>query len=45
MTGYGRDTDLLLAKEAGFQTHLLKPVDFVDLERALAKASPARRHE
>jgi PAS domain S-box-containing protein len=27
VTGYGRDTDLQLAKEAGFDQHMVKPVD------------------
>ena len=29
MTGYGQDTDRQLAREAGFDSHLTKPVDFV----------------
>jgi PAS domain S-box-containing protein len=28
MTGYGQESDLQLAKEAGFDRHLVKPVDF-----------------
>ena len=27
LTGYGRDTDLQLSKEAGFDRHMVKPVD------------------
>jgi CheY-like chemotaxis protein len=27
LTGYGRDTDLRLAKEAGFDDHMVKPVN------------------
>jgi CheY-like chemotaxis protein len=28
MTGYGQESDLQLAREAGFDRHLVKPVDF-----------------
>jgi CheY-like chemotaxis protein len=34
LTGYGRGEDQLLAKEAGFDRHMTKPVDFEQL-RAL----------
>lgn len=37
VTGYGRDTDLDLAREAGFDAHLLKPVDIDEIERLLAE--------
>jgi hypothetical protein len=36
ISGYGRDEDRLRASEAGFVTHLLKPVEFEALRRALA---------
>ena len=36
MTGYGREEDLRRAREAGFDLHLVKPVDFNSLRRALA---------
>jgi CheY-like chemotaxis protein len=36
ITGYGRNEDISLAREAGFQAHLVKPFDFDDLERLLA---------
>ena len=39
MTGYGRETDLALAREAGFNTHLTKPVEFKDLEKVLTELS------
>jgi len=35
MTGYGRDEDRALAFEAGFDHHLVKPVDLAELERVL----------
>ena len=35
MTGYGQDTDRQLAREAGFDSHLTKPVDFVKVEELL----------
>jgi CheY-like chemotaxis protein len=41
LTGYGREEDLRLAREAGFDLHLTKPVDFNDLQQALA-ALPER---
>jgi len=38
LTGYGREEDIRLAREAGFDMHLTKPVDFSNLKRVLAKA-------
>ena len=38
LTGYGRDTDIALARDAGFDGHLVKPYEFKDLE----KLRPAR---
>jgi signal transduction histidine kinase/DNA-binding response OmpR family regulator len=35
MTGYGRPEDRQLALDAGFDAHLVKPVDFDDLTRLL----------
>jgi PAS domain S-box-containing protein len=35
MTGYGRDSDVQLAREAGFDQHLLKPVDPARLQELL----------
>ena len=35
LTGYGRDTDRDLALEAGFDSHLVKPVDLAVLQRTL----------
>ncbi len=44
LSGYGMDEDLARSREAGFVTHLIKPVDFHQLERALREiaSSPAR---
>jgi CheY-like chemotaxis protein len=39
LTGYGRASDLELAREAGFDGHLVKPVDFKDLEKMLTVPS------
>ena len=35
MTGYGQEADSQLAREAGFDTHLVKPVDFPKVEELL----------
>jgi signal transduction histidine kinase/DNA-binding response OmpR family regulator len=35
LTGYGRDEDLRLAKEAGFDQHMTKPVDLAVLKQSL----------
>jgi CheY-like chemotaxis protein len=37
MTGYGNETDLQLAREAGFEEHLVKPVDFLKVEELLTR--------
>ncbi len=41
MTGWARDADLRRSKEAGFDHHLVKPVDSTVLERLLADLPPA----
>jgi PAS domain S-box-containing protein len=38
LTGYGQASDRHATSEAGFEAHLVKPVDFVELERLLAQA-------
>ena len=35
LTGYGRESDRRKSREAGFQHHLVKPIDFDVLEDAL----------
>jgi len=36
VTGYGQTTDRLRSQAAGFDHHLVKPVDFADVQRLLA---------
>ncbi len=36
VTGYGHDDDKRAAREAGFNAHLVKPVDFAELLRVIA---------
>jgi CheY-like chemotaxis protein len=38
VTGYGRSDDRLRAREAGFDDHLTKPVEFALLEQTLARS-------
>jgi CheY-like chemotaxis protein len=35
VTGYGRDSDIARAREAGFDAHLTKPYDFDESRRPL----------
>jgi PAS domain S-box-containing protein len=35
MTGYGMDEDMRRSRDAGFETHMTKPVDFVKLEAVI----------
>jgi CheY-like chemotaxis protein len=50
VTGWGQEADKQLAKEAGFDRHLTKPVDFEKLQALLAQRDeggaerPAARH-
>ena len=44
LTGYGRDEDHQQTQAAGFDLHLIKPVEFSNLRRTLATLSP-RKHE
>ena len=36
LTGWGQEADKQKAKEAGFDLHMVKPIDFDELARALA---------
>jgi two-component system CheB/CheR fusion protein len=45
LTGYGRDRDLDLAHDAGFDAHLLKPVDLEKLEELLSRWTRPRDSE
>ena len=40
VTGYGQDRDRQLSREAGFDHHLVKPVDLAALRRLLEGMSP-----
>jgi PAS domain S-box-containing protein len=42
LTGYGQTEDVRRATEAGFDAHLIKPVDFDELERIIAEFRRAR---
>ena len=37
LTGYGSDADVTLAREAGFDAHLVKPYKFAELEKLMLK--------
>jgi len=43
MTGWGQDEDRRKSAEAGFDAHLVKPVDYGTLVRAVRQAMSARR--
>ena len=42
LTGYGQNEDVRRATEAGFDAHLIKPVDFDELERIIEEFGKAR---
>jgi CheY-like chemotaxis protein len=41
LTGWGQDEDRRLSQEAGFNFHLVKPVDLAALEKLLADLQAA----
>ncbi len=41
LTGYGQEADRKMALEAGFDEHVVKPVDGATLKRLLAEGAPA----
>jgi CheY-like chemotaxis protein len=41
MTGYGKDEDRRRSQEAGFNAHLVKPVDLGDLQMILTQPDPS----
>ncbi|MDB6163236.1 MAG: chemotaxis protein methyltransferase CheR [Xanthomonadaceae bacterium] len=43
VTGWGQDEDRRRSKDAGFDLHLVKPLDPVEVERLLRKLEPGRR--
>jgi len=42
MTGYGQEENRQRTQEAGFQLHLVKPVDFNEVEELLSSLSDSR---
>lgn len=42
LTGWGQEEDRRRSKEAGFDHHLTKPVDFATLEELIARMNPGR---
>jgi CheY-like chemotaxis protein len=44
MTGYGQDDDRRRSREAGFNAHLVKPVDLKALQTLLAHPELAATH-
>lgn len=41
LTGYGMEEDLARTREAGFAKHLVKPIDFEQLETAISRVASA----
>ena len=42
MTGFGMEEDIARARGAGFDIHLTKPINFVQLEEAIQRVIDAR---
>lgn len=40
LSGYGQERDRQLAKDSGFDNHLLKPLNFADLAKVIGSVSP-----
>ena len=45
LSGYGMEEDLRRSREAGFVTHLVKPVDFTQLRRSLVQLAASSSRE
>jgi CheY-like chemotaxis protein len=45
LSGYGREDDRKRTREAGFDEHLVKPVEMAALKRVLADASTKLNHD
>jgi CheY-like chemotaxis protein len=45
LTGYGQERDRELSRQAGFDQHLVKPVDIARLARILARAAEGKSVE
>ena len=42
LTGWGQDADRTKSRDAGFDNHLVKPVDFAELENLLVELKSGR---
>ena len=42
LTGYGREDDIRRSRDAGFDHHLSKPIDFAQLRPIIAEVSARR---
>jgi CheY-like chemotaxis protein len=42
LTGYGMEDDLRRTRDAGFDEHLVKPIDIFDLERSIDRVTGGR---
>ena len=42
LTGYGREDDLQRSRDAGFDHHLVKPIDFDQLQRIVLEVRGRR---
>ncbi len=42
LTGYGMESDIQQTREAGFQRHLIKPINFMDLQTAIQEMAGGR---
>ena len=42
VTGYGQEEDRRRALEAGFDYHMVKPIDIEELEKKLSELGPAQ---
>ncbi len=40
LTGYGMEEDIVRSREAGFTTHMTKPIDFAKLEVMIRQVAP-----
>ena len=43
LSGWGQDADRLKSSSAGFDVHLVKPVDIAEIQRLLVRRDPSRR--
>jgi CheY-like chemotaxis protein len=43
LTGWGQEEDKRRTREAGFNAHVVKPIDFLHLEQLVAEVSNGKR--